>query len=942
MIRKPGLNFSEYFLLSNDDFENLSLKQQIKTLLEVSTFKKAICVASLDLYNSCLQLESKNLKDIKNIHSSIIKYYIRMCTRSTPFGFFSGCSIINAFNNSSNSESKNDLNPICSISEEWLEKFILEIIGKTNIIKKLSLKTNEAIFIKNDRIYVDFIPGKMKEVSVSISQSELNNFVLNYLTEKHTFSELFNILKTKYLNLNEFVLMDYLKNLIRRGFILTNLQLGNFKCLEIKNLYTLIGKEEIPYKYKNILRKLENVTKMKDLDLLDYKYCIEEANKVVPNVIPFKVNSIFESNISLESDIKRDIEKMAKVYYYINQYWNETSDFNKDFMEKYGINVAVNIKDLAHKNKHLGLKNSLTLKRENKLLVDLAFRFGNSKNEIIDLSDVIDLKKLEYTLPASFDLYFRIFEDEKGNKMYFPSGNIITVESHKTFGRFIKYFESVKKEIYKEKKYMLSKILEEIPVYGVSFKPIDFKGLNVMGSPILFKRNLFFNSYEKDYQLNNISVYCDENGEIKTFDNKYKRKLHLATNNMLNYEASASKICSFLLNNSENNYIKAYPINSEELEKFTYYPRISYGNIVLRLRKWKFKLESSTYNKIIESYNSGNIDRYISLEQLDNFILLDLEAKYTANLIKKEQNSMKDYIELVEANHLVLNKSRYKEFEFVFLINIRGKSNLNNCNNILIYKDVENRLLSINNGLIYLKIYYSYDFCDEVLKKIQIYLLQENIEDYFFIKYYKPCEHIRLRIFSSSKKIKNDLKIINYLSNLDIVENIEMAEYEREVERYGGITNIENAEKVFKSDSKIILQLLNIENKIQCAFTLGLAYLEIFCENFNREQVYNMLKVNVNKDDYSFYRKWIKCNKEFVSNKCNVENIFYNSMIVEDIKNYKQHLSELLLTSKYLNIVFSFIHMSYNRLGIDNETENYINKCIYLYLKEEYYKWQPS
>lgn len=121
-----------------------------------------------------------------------------------------------------------------------------------------------------------------------------------------------------------------------------------------------------------------------------------------------------------------------------------------------------------------------------------------------------------------------------------------------------------------------------------------------------------------------------------------------------------------------------------------------------------------------------------------------------------------------------------------------------------------------------------------------------------------------------------------------------------------------------------------------------MVYLEIFCENFNKEQVYNMLKVNVNKDNYSFYRKWIKCNKEFVLNKCSVENIFYNNMIVEDIKIYKQHLSELLLTSKYLNIVFSFIHMSYNRLGIDNETENYINKCIYLYLKEEYYKWQTS
>jgi thiopeptide-type bacteriocin biosynthesis protein len=946
MIRKPGLEFSEYFILSSDNFEKLSLKQQIKTLLEIPEFKKAICVASLNLYNSCLKLDSKNRKDIKNIHNSVIKYYIRMCTRSTPFGLFSGCSIIDAFNNNSESETKNDLLPIWSLSEEWLEKFIIEIIETTNIVKKLTLKTNENVDVKNERIYVNFIPGKMEKTCISIIQNNLNNFVLNYLNEKHTFYELFNVLKTNCIDINEEILINYLKNLIKKGFIITNLQLGNFKFMKIEDVYKLIKEEESSYKYNKLLKELEKITTVKNLELHEYKNCIEVSNEIIPNVIPFKVNSIFKSSIKLDDEIKKDIKEMAKIYYYINQHWNETNDFNENFMEKYGINVAVNIKDLAYKKRHLGLNNSSMLKSENKFLSDIAFSFVNSNKKIVDLSDLIDLKKLEYTIPASFDLYFRIFEDKTGDKMYFPSGNIISVESHKTFGRFLKYFKDVKEYICEEKKDMLNKILKGIPVYGVSFKPRDFKGLNVMNTPVLFERILYFNSYENDYPLNSISVYCDEDGEIKIFDNKNKSKLHLTTNNMLNYEASTSKICSFLLNNSEKNYMKAYPINSEELERFTYFPRISYKNIVLRLRKWKFKLDSSTYNKIIESYNNGNIDRYISLEEFDNFILLDLEAKYTETLIKKEQNSMKEYIEFTEANHLVFNKSKYKEYEFVLPVNIKGETNLDSVNNVSMYEDVKDRLLTINNGLIYLKIYYSYDFCDEVLKKIQTYLLKENISDYFFIKYYKPHAHIRLRIFSSSKNIESDLKIVNYLNNLDIVNNVEILDYEREVERYGGISNIENAESIFKKDSKISLQLINNNNKIQCAFTIGLNYLNTFYENFNKNfnknQVYNLMKIKLDKDDYSFYRKWIKCNEEFIYNKQSIDSIFQNSMIVEDIKKYKKNLGEPLLTPKYLNIIFSFIHMSYNRLGIDNETENYINKCLYIFLKEEYYRWKNS
>ncbi|EJY95331.1 hypothetical protein SARL_08389 [Staphylococcus arlettae CVD059] len=102
------------------------------------------------------------------------------------------------------------------------------------------------------------------------------------------------------------------------------------------------------------------------------------------------------------------------------------------------------------------------------------------------------------------------------------------------------------------------------------------------------------------------------------------------------------------------------------------------------------------------------------------------------------------------------------------------------------------------------------------------------------------------------------------------------------MERYGGINNIENAENIFKKDSEISFKLVNNKNKIQCAFILGLNYLLIFYEDFNREQVHNMLKVNVDREDYSFYRKWIKCNKDFLLNKPIVENIFYNSMIVEN------------------------------------------------------------
>ncbi|ANQ64211.1 hypothetical protein AVJ22_05815 [Staphylococcus equorum] len=93
MIRKSAFNISDSLLLSDESFVKMSLKNQIKRIWSTPGFKEAIAIASIELYKSCANIEKKNSKAIKDIHNSVIKYYIRMCTRSTPFGLFSGFSI---------------------------------------------------------------------------------------------------------------------------------------------------------------------------------------------------------------------------------------------------------------------------------------------------------------------------------------------------------------------------------------------------------------------------------------------------------------------------------------------------------------------------------------------------------------------------------------------------------------------------------------------------------------------------------------------------------------------------------------------------------------------------------------------------------------------------------------------------------------------------------
>ncbi|HCY7320249.1 TPA: lantibiotic dehydratase [Staphylococcus aureus] len=488
MVRKPSFNFSDYSILSDEEFVNLTLKEQIKTIWKVPKFKEAICVASQDLYKSCLNLDNKKSKDIKSIHNSLIKYYIRMCTRSTPFGLFSSFFISEFCDDLVQQDLKREQKIYCLLSNEWLENFIFEVINSTDIVKNLHLRVNKSLRISKNKISLYFIPGQNNLTnSISINNNNLNAFILNYLNINRSFNDVLCILQENGLNLTPNILLNYIKDLVSKGFIITELQKGNFYNIDTQQLKTILEKCSACHKHLKLFNKLLSFTKQSVFDLNNYIECVAESQKLIPGIIPFQVESVLGEEINLNSTIKNDLKEIAKIYYSLNKHWIENNEYIEEFMEKYGINIAVNIKELAYKGKHLGLGNRNIVKRENNFLSELAFNISKDYKKEVDISNFIDLEDIEYSSPASFDLYFRIHEDNKGHRTYFPSGNIITNESHRTFGRFLKYFDDLSEEICIEKQQCAKNNFSNIISYGISFKPMSFKALNVMKTPQFFK-----------------------------------------------------------------------------------------------------------------------------------------------------------------------------------------------------------------------------------------------------------------------------------------------------------------------------------------------------------------------------------------------------------------------------------------------------------------------
>ena len=157
---------------------------------------------------------------------------------------------------------------------------------------------------------------------------------------------------------------------------------------------------------------------------------------------------------------------------------------------------------------------------------------------------------------------------------------------------------------------------------------------------------------------------------------------------------------------------------------------------------------------------------------------------------------------------------------------------------------------------IYFKIYCSPKTAEKVLLELYPSFLKKLIKEkvikkFFFVRYNDTGSHLRLRI----QLVKEDMSYIlsqlkiNLSPYLDrnIIYNIELSSYQREIKRYGD-HNIENIESLFFHDSDFVLQIGGLfvnENEVdKYRWISALTTLDQYLTDFN---LTTEEKVNVTK-----------------------------------------------------------------------------------------------
>ncbi len=157
-LRTPLLPLTFYRDLTKEKYISI---EKFKEIWKNDTIKEAIFLASPELFSEIekwLSGQIKDVKKVKRLESSLLKYLSRMSSRCTPFGLFAGCSM-GAFSDKTNIEleSYGDHNRQTRFDMNFLVAFSQKLAKEEKIKNQLLWYTNTSLYKVGDQYrYIEY------------------------------------------------------------------------------------------------------------------------------------------------------------------------------------------------------------------------------------------------------------------------------------------------------------------------------------------------------------------------------------------------------------------------------------------------------------------------------------------------------------------------------------------------------------------------------------------------------------------------------------------------------------------------------------------------------------------------------------------------------------------------------------------------------------------
>lgn len=952
VIREPLLDKNKIYNL----YESEDYKKKLSKEFSEKYMQESLLVGTESLYHYLKNNKCDQFND--NFYLSLSRYYLRMASRSTPYGLFAGITYGEFTGKSYQSKNNKDV----IVSRHWLKNVINIIEQSQGIDSTLRMYTNNTMEKKADYFSLGKISGK-SEVRQVLNKSKIIDKLLTLFKDGESVSDV--ISKFEF-NLAEKVLF-LIKCLLQYGYLISELNASNVNASN--DLTRIIANNNIDNENRDKIININNlISKYECIDLGDGIEIYQEILKKMSSISKSKSyliinHKIQKSDYTEEFDIEKIDNVIKKISFLSNlKVMDPLEEIEINFIHKYGMYNEVALKDF-----HRELNVTSTLQKFNymdfqqiKTYLDFIGRkiqYGTIEKKNIELTDN-DIQYLENSLRRfnmkkindGFDVKISIIEE--GVRKFKISNNSFANTFGSYTGRFNKYELNNPTKHYTSSQYISAEV-DIIPenyadiavTYLIPKYTISIEGNNRNPNTIL---------------LDDLVIGVDADGIYLKSTSLDKKILPIFSNKLYYTNFTENKYLIFLFMFGE--YLTAHPKNLfiGYFEELPYIPRIEYKYVILMNETWKISkreyllnhFDKFSFNTFIQDFIIRNrLPEYVHLLEGDMELPINTKSELGISLIEQEFSKKADdsYVVLTEAPE-INNRRGDKNRDFIFSVEPEIENSENK--NTTIFKEK----VVLKDTYDYFTIDYEKGLNTKITTKIFDFIYTYGAMNAFFVNYIRDNnESLRVRYFKKNESLRDALKkLLNdmYLEKEILGYSEDM--FIPEINRYGGLSVYEDIYRYFALDTEFYFNcqkdswyrsLSLVDKGIFVVFNVMFD----FFDDYNDAKEFISRSYKKIKENHVHFKKERECFK-ILANKIadyrmekKREELYINKRQQASVINQGLHT----YSDDYLDYVYqSVLHMSINRFfGVDTIFENTVkeiaNYCFHnlkyrLDIKEEY------
>ncbi len=813
----------EWYIKLAEEMDEEKIKDSLVRIFAMPEVQEALLVSSPDLFNAMKRINIYGTsKDSEKLVESLLKYFIRMTTRTTPFGLFSGISI-GKFGKETEIEcqSLKAYKKRARVDMQWFLDVIKKIESESDIRSNLKVKFNDYTFQNGNRLYKPYktyleheqINGQLVEVSSSIRYTNQVKLVEKICKEFISVQEVCKKIASKNPEVPFERIQRFVDQLIDNEFLLSELRvplIGTDALTYVIEILKKDNQKACEYrkqliKIKEKIEEYNNTEIGSGINLLLQIYDLMKNLHQNQNYLQVDMRTAVYKNL-LEEQLKDELECFANAMSKFNLPYQASGEmrlFIDIFKEKYGYAAVVPILELLDEDEGLGFPKHSSKNldygtdsiKQNKILEDLKKkvisealcqqkRSVDIKNQIMSIADEVDQTDEAMAGIQSFELFLLMHYCPDENQYGFTISPIVGAYSAgRSIGRFADMFNIQELNSLMEK----SNESEEFIVAEIFEMPSNNARV----------ANVYAAKGQCDYQIalatgsaknkinisiKDIYIGLEENDLLYIYSKTLNKKIIVTSNSMFN-PLLGSTVYQFLVNVSEMYYNGMINIITKlAFWDDIYSPRITFGKIVIKPQQWKVSNEDlgakEVENERLEQFlKKWNVPQMVYMGKFDNRLLVNLKNKLHIKEVIAEIKKQ-GYVFLYEVDYLYgynVMKDQKKEHYTMEMVVPFWNNKVKNKKTSKVQLDVINNKTTFDRKLLslcpgekrwwFFKLYGCSQRKVELLSRMgavcEEYIKEKKIERFFFIQYYDNQYHVRLRIQLSEKTSDGCLEEIN-------------------------------------------------------------------------------------------------------------------------------------------------------------------------------------